>query len=67
MTSTRQTMQDLEETAAEFRDEDAEGNIIDKCVECLFPLDEDEQLLCTLCAETVREGWVDKPRADMVS
>ena len=66
MTSTKQIIDDLEETAEEFRDEDAEGNLIDKCFECLFPLDEDEQFLCTLCAESVRERWVDKPRADML-
>ena len=64
MTSTRQT---IKETASEFRDEDAEGNLIDKCIECLFPLDDDEQTVCTLCADEAREGWVDKPRADVLS
>lgn len=67
MTSNRQTIQDIKETASEFRDEDGDGNLIDKCIDCRFPLDDDEQTICTLCAEEVRAGWVDKPQMDVLS
>ena len=46
-----------QKTISEFREEDDEGNPIRKCLQCFFPLEIDEDLLCTLCSEAARNGW----------